>query len=176
MAIGRGVSGAATEDCNWVIGRGVRRFSGAADFFLAAFFLADFSVGFFLAGAGRVAGRFAVTRFVAAFFRATVFFLAAVFFRAAAFFVAGFFLAVALLRARFFSADEVRFTAFFAAFLTDFFAAFLTDVVLRAGLAPTFFLPPLRFLAIAMRDSFSKLQHYRPVPAGLNAGLRASCS
>ena len=138
MAIGRGVSGAATEDCNWVIGRGVRRFSGAADFFLAAFFLADFSVGFFLASAGRVAGRLAVTRFVAAFFLATLFFLAAVFFGAAAFFVAGFLLAVAVLRARFFVAAELRFTAFFA--------ALFTDPVLRAGLAPKLHRFSLEFL------------------------------
>jgi len=168
MAIGRGVSGAATEDCNWVIGRGVRRFLGAADFFLAAFFLADFSVGFFLACAGAFAGRFPVIRFAGAFFRATVFFPAADFFPpVAVFFVAVFLRTVAVLRARFLVAGAERFTAFFT--------AFFTALVLRAGLAAPCFFPLLRFFALAMSNSFSRLQS-RPVRANVSAGLHASCS
>ncbi len=56
-----------------MVGTGFGRFSGAADFFLAVFLLADFLVGFFLAADGRNAERRATPFF--SVFRAIFFFL-----------------------------------------------------------------------------------------------------
>jgi hypothetical protein len=102
---------------------------------LAAFLLADFSVGFFLAFAG----------FAAAFLDALVFFVVRVerftaFFRAPAGLRTAVFLrAAACLRGVFFSAADTR-LAVFLAFFTAFDAAF--------------FLPP-RFFALAIPASCS---------------------
>jgi hypothetical protein len=56
MEIGLGVCGAGGSAAGWVVrASGAERRRRAAGFFLAAFFLADFLVGFFLAVAPRAA-------------------------------------------------------------------------------------------------------------------------
>jgi hypothetical protein len=76
---GLGVSGAGSSAAGWAVGvSGAARRRGAAGFFLAAFFRADFTVGFFLAvfRAGARRADLAVDRVFRAGFPATLFFLA----------------------------------------------------------------------------------------------------
>jgi hypothetical protein len=112
IEIGRGVRGAATGAAVRATGCGAGRFSGMADFFLAAFFLADFSVGFFLLCACGALLRAAV--FARAGLRGAVFFLATAFFFAAVFFFSG---------ALFFTGARRETFLRATAFLTAFFAA-----------------------------------------------------
>src|SRR5688500_2220898 len=64
MATGLGVSGAGGSAAGWAVRASGAGFTlGAAGFFLAAFFLADFSVGFFLAVFFAAPDALAVLRF-----------------------------------------------------------------------------------------------------------------